>query len=138
MTMRRWGAWAAASAAAAFLLWSLKNLVLDSVSRRDLGWVPGPFAELEDLVFQFHFGIDLLVFLIAELPALLWRRRGGSPPETFGLAVAVPLLVFAPALIPKGYPEDRFIPFMLIFLGLLAALATALICVFVRPARDGD
>lgn len=138
MTLGRWGLWTAGSALLAFAIWFLEGKALEAVSRRDLGWVPGPFAALEDWVFDAQWAIALIIFLIAELPALLWRRRGGGLAGTLGVAVAVPLAVFAPALVPKGYPEDRLIPFILLAIGLLATAVAALICVFVRPAEEPD
>ena len=138
MTLGRWGLWTAGLGLAAFAIWFLAGRISLSVLGRDEDWVPGPFAGLADLVYASGWLIALFVFLVAQVPAVLWRRRGGSPPGTLGVAVAMPLAVFGVGLIPKGHPEDQLIPFIAIAIGLLATLAAAVICVLVRPVEEPD
>ncbi|MET1113059.1 MAG: hypothetical protein ABWX67_16195 [Allosphingosinicella sp.] len=122
MPTRIWACWSAASLLLAFGIWWLSEWISQAVAG------PGESA----------WEIPLIVFMIAELPTVLWRRRGGGTPSTLGLAVAMPFAAFIGILIPRNHPEDAYIPFIVLALAGLAFLVGALICLVVRPARFGD
>jgi hypothetical protein len=84
------------------------NAVSQDVETRDLGSVPGAWAPIEDFVFQ----------------------------NGWWIALAVPLAVEAPNLIPHGYPEDSYIPFIILAICLAGIVVAALLMAFVRPVED--
>ena len=111
------------------------SAAIDAAASRDVGWVPGPWAELQDFAFNWSWTIGFIVLLLAEIPAAWWRRLGGSTFGVLGIAFLCPVAVFAPMLVPKGYSEDRLVLVGgTIFIFAVAAAASTLIMLFVGPA----
>jgi hypothetical protein len=135
--MRRWFLGTIAICLALIGVEAAVSTAIQAAASRDIGWVPGPWAGVEDFLFQWHWAIALLVLLLAETPAVWWRRLGGSAMGVLGIAFICPVAVFGPALAPKGYSEDSFVLVAgTIFILFLAVAASTLIMVFVRPVMD--
>ena len=135
--MRRWFLGTIAICLALIGVEAAVSMAIEAAASRDIGWVPGPWAGVEDFLFQWHWGIALLVLLLAETPAVWWRRIGGSPATVLGIAFICPVAVFGPALAPKGYSEDSIVLVAgTIFILVLAIAASTLIMVFVKPVAE--
>ena len=115
------------------------SAAIEAVARRDIGWVPGPWAAVQDFAFDWSWTIGLLVLLLAEIPALWWRRLGGGTHGVSGLAFICPFAVFGRKLIPKGYPEDMLVLIGgTIFILVVAIAASTLTILFTRPIAGSE
>lgn len=113
------------------------SAAIQAAASRDIGWVPGPWAGIQDFLFEWHWAIAFAVLLLAEIPAVWWRRIGGSTGGVLGIAFICPVAVFGSALAPKGYSEDMLVLVGgSLFIFMVAAAASTLIMVFVRPLAE--
>ena len=134
MTVKRW--WIAALVA--WLFGTAVSIGLDrvtlTVASRDIGWTPGPLSPIADWIVLNWWVVAIIMLVIAEVPAFLWRRRGESLTSTWLIAVAMPLAVLGFRLFPTGYPEDAYIPFVIVATILAGTVASFFIAIFVRPS----
>lgn len=132
---RRWWISTIAVWVLAALLLNGTLMVSSAVRMRDIGWTLGPWSYLADFLAELSWPIIWLSLLATLLPPMWWRRQDGSLLGTWGLALAGPIAALAPRLIPHGYPEDAFIPLLLLATIIGATLGSAVIVVLVKP-RD--
>ena len=109
------------------------GMITEAVATRDLGWMPTHWSPIVDFIYLNGWAAAMIVFLVAELPAILWRRRGGSLASTWAIAVIVLLAVLAIRLIPHGYPEDGYIPIIVVAALIAGTIASLLIVLVVKP-----
>lgn len=137
--MRRWFLGTIAICLALTGVEAAVSLAIEAVASRDVGSVPGPWSGIQEFAFQWSWAIALLVLLLSAIPALGWRRLGGSVGGVVGIAFICPVAVFGPALVPKGYSEDMFVLVGgTLFLFAFAVAASTLIMVLVKPAVQSD
>jgi hypothetical protein len=98
--MRRWFLGTMAICLALIGVEAAVSAAIEAAASRDIGWVPGPWAGVQDLLFEWHWAIAFAVLLLAEIPAAWWRRLGGSTYGVLGIAFICPVVVFGPALVP--------------------------------------
>ena len=132
MSGRFW-TWTIAVWIVAALILKASEMVSTAVAMRDVGWTAGPWTRLADILSELSWPIIGLSMIATLLPAAWWRRHGGSSLGTWGLALTGPIAALSFRLIPQGYSEDAWIPFLLVAIIIAATVCSALILVLVRP-----